>query len=92
MAIIKLIVYANRNNASHPRLGAEAMSKVKQRVETDGVWGESEEIELLADMTGRVIAVHGGSSVQYFAPGVGQLYEPPILLFHRNNNHFEAFR
>ena len=59
-------------------------------------WGESEEIEMLADMLQRVIAVYDsqGDGVQYFELRMQQspakTEYPTLYLWHEHNWHYDA--
>ena len=57
------------NDETHPMYEAEEWASIKERVKTNGEWGECQEIGLLAEMTDRLIAVHTPKVVKYFMPG-----------------------
>lgn len=90
-------ILTHRNEPRYTnRYDQSVISEVARRVATPGTWGESEELELLADMLNRCIAVHTPHAVQQFLPGVGQCNNTlnacvnPIRLYNASNVHFDA--
>ena len=99
----RLAEYIGDNKQKYiSKYGHIGLSEVTHRINTLGTWGESEEIELLADMLKSCIQVQTLYGVQTFQPEVGQVNgagaisdcadcRSALQLVNMDNTHFAAY-
>lgn len=91
----RLAHHVAQNESLYAARYGNRLPHIRERVQTPGAWGESEELEMLSDMLSKCIVVHTPYGPQAFRPGIGQVvHETPVPgaleLVNMHNVHFDV--